>query len=442
MERDRRKKRPSAAVRARRRKRRRRAVLVQRLLVALFGVIILVGGSAVVWNMLPGIRVASKLSAADEYVETKDYDEAIASCKEALKIDSMSVEAYKSMAGAYLSKEDQEAAEQVLYQGWETTQDESLLQEYFVYLLNDAVSDINEGNCSFDTWGKCILAVETQPDNPDGYKLLDACFGRLFMGGGAELFCDGPDGAGCVFDRYLEMMDRMIQVYEETQKEEMKAEILKFAQPDVDSLSMEVCHLPQYREMLSRVSGIGSGEELQQILACAEKAAWAQDVFAGAFGIFESGEFEPIKDFMQSEDYLSIRDQFMAGTMEYWKGKTYIPVSRERMWFLREEGSWKFCFADFEENPETSGVIQIWSGKQEDAGVQRVCISYEPASGNGEFYPHTTYEFVYLYSNVKIGGEYVPQMNYRFDTKVTTSEGITTNAIGDWGGEHEWEIDY
>ena len=170
----------------------------------------------------------------------------------------------------------------------------------------------------------------------------------------------------------------------------MKAEILKFAQPDVDSLSMEVCHLPQYREMLSRVSGIGSGEELQQILACAEKAAWAQDVFAGAFGIFESGEFEPIKDFMQSEDYLSIRDQFMAGTMEYWKGKTYIPVSRERMWFLREEGSWKFCFADFEENPETSGVIQIWSGKQEDAGVQRVCISYEPASGNGEFYPHTT----------------------------------------------------
>ena len=35
----------------------------------------------------------------------------------------------------------------------------------------------------------------------------------------------------------------------------------------------------------------------------------------------------------------------------------------------------------------------------------------------------------YLYSNVKINGQYVPQMNYRFDTKVTTEEGITTNAI-------------
>ena len=33
-------------------------------------------------------------------------------------------------------------------------------------------------------------------------------------------------------------------------------------------------------------------------------------------------------------------------------------------------------------------------------------------------------------------------MNYRFDTKVTTEEGNTTVAIGDWGGEHEFEIDY
>ena len=43
---------------------------------------------------------------------------------------------------------------------------------------------------------------------------------------------------------------------------------------------------------------------------------------------------------------------------------------------------------------------------------------------------------------VKINGKYVPQMNYRLDTKVTTAEGVTTNAIGDWGGENEWEIDY
>lgn len=435
-------KRPSAAVKARRRKRRRRAALVQRILVALVGVIILVGGTAVAWNMLPGIRVASKLNAANEYVETKDYDGAIASCQEALKIDSMSVEAYKSMAGAYWNKEDRKTAEQVLYQGWETTQDESLLHEYFVYLLNGAVADINDGNCSFDTWGTCIQAVETQPDEPDGYKLLDACFGRMFMDGTEGLFCAEADTDGCLFERYLEMMNRMLQVYDGTQKEEMRAEILKFAQPKADSISLEVKHLTEYRELLERVAALGSEEDLKQLLACTDKAVWAQDIFAGAFSVFESGDFEPIKDFMQSEDYLSIRNGFMDGTMESWSGKTYIPVSRERMQFFREDGKWMFRFADFEEYPETTGVIKIWSGKQEDAGIQRICISYEPASENGEFYPHTTYEFVYLYSNVKIGGEYVPQMNYRFETRVATPEGTTSALIGDWGGEHEWEMEY
>ena len=87
-------------------------------------------------------------------------------------------------------------------------------------------------------------------------------------------------------------------------------------------------------------------------------------------------------------------------------------------------------------------MIKIWGTKQEDAGVQRICISYEPPCTNGEYYPHTTYEFVYLYSNVKIGGQYVPQMNYRFETRVADPMGTTSQLIGDWGGEHEWTTEY
>ncbi len=103
---------------------------------------------------------------------------------------------------------------------------------------------------------------------------------------------------------------------------------------------------------------------------------------------------------------------------------------------------WSFAFADFDQCPETRGVVKVWGAKQEDAGVQRLCISYEPASEGGEYYPHITYEFVYLYSNVKIGGEYVPQMNYRFETRVATPEGTTSELVGDWGGEHEWTTEY
>ena len=129
-------------------------------------------------------------------------------------------------------------------------------------------------------------------------------------------------------------------------------------------------------------------------------------------------------------------------TMEYWHGKTYIPVSREKITFIQVDDAWCFEFADFDEYPETEGVIKVWAVQQVDAGIQRLCISYEPASENGEYYPHTTYEFVYLYSNVKIRGEYVPQMNYRFETRIATEEGTISELIGDWGGEHEWNMEY
>ena len=69
------------------------------------------------------------------------------------------------------------------------------------------------------------------------------------------------------------------------------------------------------------------------------------------------------------------------------------------------------------------------------------CISYYK-NNNPENIPHTTYEVIYLYSNVEIDGEYVPQMNYRFETRVETHDGTTTQLIGDWGGPHEWTTEF
>ena len=433
-----RRKEAKTAARERRRKHRKRVVLAEKIVLVLIGIVILAGGAAIVYNLLPGIQVERQLEAADEYVETQAYEEAIASCEEALKIDSKSVKAYRAMAGVYLTQEDRESAEQVLYKGWETTQDESLLQEYCVHLLNDAVADINAGNCNLDALDKTVLAIENNPLSEDGIKLLDACYERLFMTEETEIFCNTEDG----FERYLTIMNRLIQVCEETQNETLKAEVVKLAVPENETVWLPVEHLKDYKDLLERVMTLESTEELEELVACIAKAKEAQDIFAEAFTIFDSGDFEAIKDFMQSETYIAIRDQFIDGTMEYWKGKTYIPVSREKLKLVREDGKPGFSFADFDECPDTAGVIKGWGAKQEDAGVQRLCISYEPASENGEYYPHKTYEFVYLYSNVTIDGEYVPQMNYRFETRIATPEGTTSTLIGDWGGEHEWNIEY
>ena len=85
-----------------------------------------------------------------------------------------------------------------------------------------------------------------------------------------------------------------------------------------------------------------------------------------------SGEYAPIRDFIQEDTYISLRDQFMAGATEYWSGQTYIPVSREKMKLMNADGAWTFAFADFEEYPQTKGVVNLWAAIQQDDGVQNL----------------------------------------------------------------------
>ncbi len=143
-------KKQAVAAREQRRRQRRRAVMIERTVIALLIVVFLVGGTTLVWNLMPDVKVAKRLEAADAFVETRNYEEAIASCEEALQIDSKSVDAYRAMAGVYLNSRDREAAEQTLYRGWESTLDEGLLQEYCIHLLNDAVEEMNGQNCTFE----------------------------------------------------------------------------------------------------------------------------------------------------------------------------------------------------------------------------------------------------------------------------------------------------
>lgn len=439
-----RRRRASIAARERRRKRRKRIVLMQKMAIALIGVIIIVGGSLLAYFLIPEIKVAKQLEEANAYIETQAYDEAIASCEQALEIDSTSVQAYRAMAGAYLTKEDSSAAEQILYRGWETTQDESLLQYYCTVLLNEAVADINTQSCTLVTMDKCVSVIEKDQVNADGYNLLNVCFERLFLDAPEQegLLCNVSIEGECGYKVYQDMMYRLLLTYENSPAEELKEAILKLAVPGSSTIWMDVEHLQDYKDLLGRVEALGSNEEVSDLVTCIEKAGEVLHLFEEAFTIFESGEFESIKDFMHKEEYIAIRDEFIAGTMEHWYGKTYIPVNREKMKFIKEEGSWMFAFADYEECGNSIDIVNVWGAKQEDAGVQRLCISYEPASENGEYFPHTTYEFIYLYSNVQIGNEYVPMMNYRFETRVAMPEGTNTDLIGDWGGDYEWETTY
>ncbi|MDE7286569.1 MAG: tetratricopeptide repeat protein, partial [Lachnospiraceae bacterium] len=221
----------SDTARERRRKRRKRVVLAERIVAAAFILAVFAGGIFLIWQLSPEIKIAKQLEAAGEYVQTQDFEQAIASCEEALEIDSKSIKAYRAMAGVYLTQEDWESAEQVLYRGWETTQDESLLQEYCVHLLNDAVADINAQNCTLQTLEKCVMAIEKNQVNEEGYKLLDACYARLFVAEAEGLFCDVEENGTCGFELYLNIMNRMLSIYNANPVEELKTEIVKFSVP-------------------------------------------------------------------------------------------------------------------------------------------------------------------------------------------------------------------
>ena len=79
-------------------------------------VVVIVGGYAV-YNHLPFVKVNKAIAAGNKYTKDADYEAAIDSYSEAIKIDKHSVTAYSNMAGAFLSIDDSESAKQILYDG-------------------------------------------------------------------------------------------------------------------------------------------------------------------------------------------------------------------------------------------------------------------------------------------------------------------------------------
>lgn len=432
--------------RARRREARRRKVRRQKITIAVSAVVILaaiVGG--IILN-LPSVKLFRSLSRGDKYAAQADYANAQSAYESALQIDSTSVEAYRCMADNYVEQGKIIEAEQILYEGWEQTQDEGLLHYYCVELHNEAVAEVNQNNCTLATVDKCIQVLEKEADNEDTLGLMEICYNRLFRVTEEDDTClmffdEDVSQDTCSYGEYEQLLRRLITLCQSSPSDRLKSILTKYALIDMPYVRISIPHLEQYAALLENINDEVHDVGIAETLACLDRAKEVEDYFATAFAEFEAGNYAYARDLVVEESYQQIRDDFIEENSGYWEGSIYIPVSREQLALHREEGEVRFFFLDGEDYENKYGIIMVWGTVQEDDGVQRSAISYEPVPEDGED-SRTEYTVQYLYSNVKIGGEYVPQMNYRFDTKVTTEDGITTNAIGDWGGEHEWEIDY
>lgn len=432
--------------RARRREERRRKVRRQKIIIAVSAVAIVAAVTAGVVFTRPSVRLSLSLSRGDRYAGKDDYANAQAAYERALTIDPGSVTVYRRMADNYLAQNKLAETEQILYKGWEQTQDEELLHYYCVEVHNEAVREINEGNCTFATVDKGIRILELEPDNADAVSLLNSCYERLFKVSEEEdtcmMFYDGDISQDtCSYEEYEQLVRRLLAVYGTSRTDALKALLVRYALIDMPYVRFSMPHVDAYMTMLRDVNGSVQDDGIAETLACLERAGEIREYFEPAFTEFASANFAYARTLVVEESYQRLRDSFIEEDSGYWEGSVYIPVNRELLVLHREDGTVRFYFPGEEEYDNRQGIITVWGTHQEDDGIQRSVVSYEPVEEDGAD-SHTEYTVQYLYSNVKINGQYVPQMNYRFDTKVTTEEGITTRAIGDWGGEHEWEIDY
>lgn len=434
------------AERARRRAEREKKVRRQKIIMAVSLCVILVSVIGIVVFCLSPVKTAFRLFQAERYLAKEDYEKARSAYEKVLTADETSVKAYRGLADLFDQQQMLSEQEQILYTGWEKTQDEDLLRYYCVTVLNQAVGEINARNCTLATVDKCVRALEQGAEDAKALELLSACYERLFKVTEEEdtctMFFDADTAQDtCSYTDYEQLLRRMLAVYQTRPSEELKDVLKQYAVIDMPYVRISLPHVEAYSSLLTEINGAVSDAVITETLACLARVKEIRDYFSTAFDEFDAGNYAYARDLVSEEAYQKIRDGFIEENSGYWEGSVYIPVSREQMVLHREDGTVRFSFLGREDYENRKGIINVWGTHQEDDGVQRSVISYEPPEDAGSD-SHTEYTIQYLYSNVKINGEYVPQMNYRFDTRETTPEGTTTNAIGDWGGEHEWEIDY
>lgn len=402
-------------------------------------VVVAAAGSTLIYWNLPGTKAQRKLSEAVEYMTAMDYVHAEEAYAAALSLDDSSERAYRGLADDYLAQGRNEEAEAVLRQGYEATGSEVLLQNYCATVLNRVVDKLNEGTAGFAEIGLCMDVLEEMPQDETALEVLSACAGRaLIEDGRSEVMLDGMDGSE-TFSRYAAVMDRLFSMAEADGAACVQV-LSEFAVPQAQEVYLSLSHADEYRNILLKAQQYGV-KEASELLACLDKQAEVSAFFAPMFADFEAGNYEAAREFIVSEGYLAIRDAFIDGTMEYWVGGTYAPVTKEAVRFLKTEDGWKFSFVEDDAKANPTGAIRVLGQKMLDLGVQRSSIEYVPCYEAGKYYPHTEYEIVYW--NTMVSGiatdntNVVSRMNYRFAKKIYTAEGMEADMIYDWGGVNE-----
>ena len=428
-------------------RKKKRGIDLKRIGVVAVATVAIVICGYVVYSHLPIVTVNKAIAAGGKYTDNADSQSAIESYQKALDIDKESVTAYSNLAGAYLSLDDLESAKSVFYEGYQNTGNTALLDNYHTVVLNQAVYAMNDQKTDLNTVLSIVDVLEENGENAHAVELLNAasdrCFADSYSSDMNQLFRSGDENMP-TYEQYADMIGRMVSVYQNNGSEELKGVIQDYLVPNIDSFALDVANVDTYLGLIdSTTAVVGSNDEIDSFKACLNNSKEVLSVFSDIFTQLDVGNVDELRDFVVSDSYIALRDVFLNDQDTPQENTTYVPISREAIVLDRKDSTWAYRFMNFEENPQTSGVITLWANFFEDNGVQRAAISYEPAAVNGNYYPHTQYSVTYLYSYITSGkSTKVAQMNYRLDTTITQDNGeVDETVVGDWGGANEWVMD-
>ena len=225
---------------------------------------------------MPSMRLSREMSKAEKYTKEQDYVSAQQAYESALEIDVKQVKAYRNIAENDMAQNKVEEAKQILFEGWENTQDESLLNYYCTVILNEAVAEINDKNVTLDTVDKCVQVIEQNAANADALSLLQTCYDRLFAlneenekDAHFDIFYDeNIEVENCQYDAYEQLLRRMLAVYQANPSEELKNLLVEYALIDDASIRITMTHVNSYITMLSDINQAIANDEITEVSAC------------------------------------------------------------------------------------------------------------------------------------------------------------------------------
>ncbi|WP_022753378.1 OCRE domain-containing protein [Butyrivibrio fibrisolvens] len=320
-------------------------------------------GTYKLYQNMTAVRFTRALALAQSAQNNGDYADAIKYYEQAIGVDSKSLIAYEELANCYATLDDTENVMNVLYNGWLNTSDQSMLDNYISLKLNSVIATIQTSGGSFEAVEDVLDVLKIDGSNEDALQLLSTLYSYCMIdknsSGDSVLFWS-MDEDEAAFDQYIEAVSSMLDIYEIYPSDELEMLIARYIIPEGNVVWINTKNCSDYALLVKDARTLlGESSSLNSFIACLEDADKVSGVFDSIWPLIESGDVEPFRDFMISDDVISLKEYLISGEDQYLELEMENAFCQEGIVMTLEDNLWTYHFPDFSENPATKGVITL-----------------------------------------------------------------------------------